>query len=87
MRVPEAGIALKLLAVLPVRTELVIQLALFRVFEDFVGFVDFLEFVFRLLVARIKVRMVLTGQLFVSLGNFLGPGPALHTQKLVIVFI
>ena len=72
MHILKARFALKLLAVLPVGAKLVVQFALFRVFEHFIGFVDFLKLLLCLLVAGIEVRVVFAGQLFVSLGDLLG---------------
>ena len=51
------------------------------------GLVDFFKFFFCLLVAGIQVGVVLARQLFVGLGNILGLGRALHSQKFVIIFV
>ena len=83
----KARSALELLAMLPVGAELIVHTPLFRVFEHFVGFVDILEFVFGLLVARIQVRVVLAGQLLVGSGDLVRTGGTLHAQKFVIILV
>src|SRR3954471_21370767 len=50
-------------AILPVGSELVIFAALFRVTQDFVGFIDLLEFLLGLFFVFRDVRMILPGQL------------------------
>ena len=83
----KARSALELLAMLPVGAELIVHTPLFRVFEHFVGFVDILEFVFGLLVARVQVRVVLAGQLLVGSGDLVRTGGTLHAQKFVIILV
>lgn len=83
----KARFAQKLLPVLPVGAQLVVELPFFRIFQHFVGFVDFLKFFFGLLVAGVEVRVVFAGQLFVGPGNVLGLGSPLYAQKFVIILV
>ena len=87
MHILKARFTLKLLAVLPVGAKLVVQSALFRVFEHFIGFVDFLKLLLCQLVAGVEVGVVFAGQLFVSLGDLLGLRCALYSQKFVIILV
>src|SRR5262249_2289880 len=48
-------------SVLPVGSQLIVFLTLLLVAEDFVGFLDFFEFLFSLFVVRVQVRMILAG--------------------------
>ncbi|CUP85804.1 Uncharacterised protein [Segatella copri] len=54
----------------PVETKLVILLALLGIVENFVSFGSFLEFLFRLFVARVAVWMILNGYLSIRLLYF-----------------
>jgi hypothetical protein len=54
---------------LPVLAESVIQFSLIRVGKHFVGFVDFLEALLRVLVTRVEVGVMLPCQLAVSLSR------------------
>jgi len=66
-------------------TEAVIGGALVAVLEDLVGFVEFLEAVFRLVISRILIRVKLHGELAVG-GLQIGvAGAALNAKNLIIV--
>ena len=77
------GIALELLALLPVRSELVIELPFLGVLQDFIGFVDFLEFLLSRLVAGIEVGMVFFGQGTVCLPDLILGGILRHAEHLI----
>ena len=79
--------AVKILPVLPVWPKLIIELALFRVFQHLVGFIDFLELFLGLLVAGVEVRVIFAGQPLVGPRNLLGSGRAVHLEELVIIFV
>ena len=64
---------------------LIIDLALFGIAQDIVGFLNFLEAVFSSLVAWIQVRMVLAGQLPIGLADLVRLGIAGDTEELVII--
>src|ERR1041385_1012077 len=64
---------------------LVITSALLRVHEHAIGFSAFLEFFFRLRIARIAVRMPLHGQLAVRALDLLLGSRAAHAQYFVII--
>jgi len=81
------GIALELLALLPVRSELVIELPFLGVLQDFIGFVDFLEFLLSRLVAGIEVGMVFSGKLLVGPGYGRVIRATLNAKQFVIIFI
>ena len=80
-----AGLS-KLVGVFPALSELVVFFAFFGVGKHLVRLVDFLEFLFGGLVARIYVRVVLAGQLAVSLLDVLVAGAAAESENVVIVF-
>src|SRR5690606_32754434 len=64
---------------------LVERRALAGVRQHFVGLVGLLELVFRLLIARVAVRVVLHRQTAVSLLEVRFAGAALDTQDLIII--
>src|SRR5208282_2443274 len=68
-----------------VEAELVIHLALLRVRKDFVGFLNLLELFLRRFVAGIQVRVILAGELSVSLADFLERRLARNAEQLVII--
>ena len=72
---------------LPVRTELVVETALFLVFQNFVSLVDILELSLGFFVAGVQVRVVFARQLFERLGDLVFGGAARHAQKFVIVLV
>ena len=80
-------IALELLALLPVRSELVIELPFLGVLQDFIGFVDFLEFFLSRLVAGIEVGMVFSGKLLVGFGYGRVIRATVNAKQFVIIFI
>src|SRR5215472_7115035 len=73
--------------VVGVETELIVDLALFRIAEDFVGLRDGLEFLFGCLVARIDIRMVLAGEFAKGLFDLVGGCAFLDSQRTVIIFV
>ena len=77
----------ELLAMLPVRAELIVHAALLVVLEDFVGFVDLLELVFSGLVAGVQVGVILAGELFVRLRYLIFARRTLNAQQLVIILV
>ena len=80
-------IALELLALLPVRSELVIELPFLGVLQDFIGFVDFLEFFLSRLVAGIEVGMVFSGKLLVGFGYGCVIRATVNAKQFVLIFI
>jgi len=62
---------------------LVVGSAFLRIGEDFVGFLRFLEVLFRLGIVRIAVRMVLHGQLAVGLLDFILGGVAVDAEDVI----
>ena len=77
----EPGIAVSL----PVLTESIVQFSLVGVGQHFVGFVDLLEALLRVLVTWIEVRVMLPRQLAIRRANlFLGRRPR-DAEHLVIV--
>src|SRR5215208_5280034 len=77
----EAGITIPL----PVLAESVVQFSLVGVGEHLVRFVDLLEALLRVLVARVEIRVMLSCQLAIRRANlFLGRRPR-HAEHLVIV--
>ena len=73
-------------ALLPVRTEFVVFLALGGIAEDFVSLVDFLEFLFGGFFVLGDVGVILARQLAESLFDFFVGSGARHTQDFVIIF-
>jgi len=59
--------------------------ALLRVGEDLIGFGNFLEFLFRLLVAGIAVRVMLERELPIGLFDLVFAGAAIDTEQFVVV--
>ena len=55
--------------------------------QHLIGLVDFLELFLGLFIARVAVRMVLHGQLAISLADLVRLGRAFQSQDLVIVFV
>src|SRR5690606_28669224 len=58
---------------------------LLRVAQDFVGFVDFLEFGFRLRVVRIGIRMIFFRQPAESLFDFFFTGVFAYAQNIIVI--
>ena len=83
----EAVEASELLALLPVGAKLIVELALFRILQNLVGFVDFLELLLGALVAGIEVRMVFFCKLLVSSGYRVLVCGTIHAQELVVILI
>ena len=69
----------------PVVAEAVVELALFGVFEGFVGFADLFEPAFGLGVVGIDVRMVLAGETPIGAFDLLFVGFAVDAEDFVIV--
>src|SRR5439155_935224 len=76
----------ELLVLAPTWPQLVVQLALLRVGEHLVRFVDLLEARFRVLVAGVDVGVILTGQLAVRRADLFVGGAPFEAQCLVVVF-
>ena len=72
---------------LPVRPELVVQLALRRIGEDLVGLADLLEPLLGGYVALVYVRVVLPRKLAEGLLNLGRAGRAWHAQRRVVVAV
>ena len=73
-------------ALLPIRSQFVVLFAFVRIAQDFVGFVDFLEFFLRGLLVLGHVGMVLAGQFAEGFANVIAAGRALDSEHLVIIF-
>ena len=71
---------------LPVCTESVVFLAFLRIAENFIRFVDFLEFFLRHLFVLGNVRMVLAGEFAKGFFYFLIAGSAADAECGVIIF-
>ncbi len=71
----------------PIGSQLVVLFAFGGVAEDFVGFVDFLEFFFGLLFVFGDVGMELTGELAKGLFDVSLAGGAGHAESFVIIFV
>ena len=69
-----------------IRPEAVVLLAFFLVAQDGIGFADLLEFLFRLLVSGIAVRMEFHGELPVRFLDFLFGRALFNAQRLVVIF-
>ena len=63
--------------------ELIVSRTLLRITQRFVGFVDFLELLFRLAIARVAVRMVPHGEFAKGAFKFLLVGVSRHAERLV----
>src|SRR5690606_5539855 len=63
--------------------EAVIGRPLLRIAQGFVGFVDFLELLLRLHIARVAVRMIFHGELAESALQFFFIGVSRHAERLV----
>src|SRR6185295_19465237 len=72
--------------VVGVKADLVVNLALLGIAQDFVGFGQRLELFLRGLVPRIDVGMILAGKLAEGLADIVRRGGLLHAQDFVIVF-
>ena len=72
-------------SVFRVEADLVVHLPLFRVAQDVIGFLDVLEAVFGGLVSGIQIRMVLPGELPVSLPDFVFRSGRGNTQGFVVI--
>ena len=83
----EARAAGELLAMLPVRAELVVHTALLVVLQDFVGLVYLLEPVLGGLVAGVEVRMIFAGKLLVGLRYLIFASRTLNAQQFVIILV
>jgi hypothetical protein len=76
---------LRLLVHLPIRSQLVVLLALLRISDDLVGLVDFLEAAFRRFVPGIDVRMVFARHLPEGLLHLLGAGGFGNAESCVVI--
>ena len=65
--------------------ELVVRGALARIGQDLVGFLRFLEFLFRRLVVRIAIRMVLHRELAIRLLEVVVGGVAIDAEHRVVI--
>jgi len=72
---------------LPLRTELVVLLTLFRVRKHLVGFVDFLELFFRFGLAGVHVRVILARQTPVGGLDIRFLGRFIQTKRFVIILV
>ena len=54
----KTGLALERLAVLPVRTKLIVEFALLRILQNLIGLIDFFKIFFGFFIIRIKIRMI-----------------------------
>src|SRR5580765_5509042 len=77
--------ALRLLVLTPVRAQLVVFAALFRIAEHLVGLVDLLEAGLRRLVARIDVGVVLPGELAERLLDLFFRGGFADAKRRVVI--
>jgi hypothetical protein len=75
----------KLVGILPLIAKLVIFAPLLRVRQNLVGLVYLLKFGLSRLVARIDIRMMLSGQPAISLLYLLLRGIPTHTKYLIII--
>ena len=73
--------------VVGIKAKLVVDFALFGIAQDVIGFGDLFEFLFRLLVPGIHVRMVFSGELTKSVADLLRRGVLLYAQRAVIIFL
>ena len=71
--------------VVGIETHLVVHLPLLGITQDVIGFLDILEAVFGGFVSWIQIRMVLSGELPVSLADIVFRGGAGDAQGLVII--
>src|SRR3954451_471152 len=69
-----------------IKAELVVNLALFRIAQDVIGFGDGFELFFRGLVSGVDVGMVLAGKFTKRLADVLGRGGFFNAQRFVIIF-
>src|SRR2546425_2495812 len=72
---------------LPVWTERVIFSPFVRIRKNFVGFIDFLELLFCLLIAGIYIGMILACQLTKCLFDFFRTRSTRDVEYLVIIFV
>src|SRR5947207_3185684 len=70
----------------PILTIFIKQLPIFLIRERIVGFLQLFEPLFRSLVTRIQVRMILAREFAVCRLDFIGRGTATDAEHLVIVF-
>ena len=70
-----------------VETVLVVHLALARLAEHVVSFLDVLEAIFRRFVAGVQIGVVLARQFTVGLTQFLGGGLFVEAERFVIVVL
>src|SRR6185369_7265570 len=77
----------RLIDVVRIKSDLVVDLPLLRVAQNIVGFRDFFELLLRLLVIRIHIRMVFARKFAERLPNILGRRRFLHTQNPVIILL
>src|SRR5690606_2356630 len=68
-------------------TELVVGGTLLIVLQDVIGLVNFLELLLGRRIARIAVRMILHGELAISLLDFIALRTSGHAQDIVIVLL
>src|SRR6516165_2650019 len=71
----------------PVRAELVVFLPLFRVAQNLVGFIEFLEFFLGLFLVPGHVRVVFPRELAKGLLDFSIAGAAGNAENFIIIFV
>src|SRR5678815_3554206 len=69
----------------PVGTQLIVFRALLRVAKHFIGFLDFLELVLRLLVVGVQIRMIFSRQLAVGRLDIFFLRIARYAQSFVVI--
>jgi hypothetical protein len=75
----------KLIAILPVLTELVIFLALLRIGKDLIGSIHLLEPGLGRLITGVNIRVMLAGQLSIGLLYLLLSSLSADTEKLIVI--
>ncbi len=80
---PSAGTARR--DVVRIETILIVNLALLRIAQDVISFLNLLEALFGGLIARVQIWMVLARQLAVRLAYLVFFGVARHTERFVII--
>ena len=82
---PRVSLGRRGIDVVGVEPDLIVNLALLGIAQNFVGFGKRLELLFRRLVARVDVGMILAGQLAKCLANIVRRSGLLHAQDFVVV--
>ena len=77
----------ELLSLLPVRSQLIVHLALLGILQHVIGFVDFLEFFFGIFVTRIEVRVVFSCKFLKGPGDGVLVSGPVHAKHFVIILI